>query len=155
LDATTGDLEPAVRQAIDRLRPALESTGVTVELEVRPPVPAAVFDREALHQILQNLLDNSSKFNRDATDRTVRVHLAAPAGRPTLEVIDRGSGVAREVRRKLFRPFSHHPDPGAPAGLGLGLAIVRALAAAQGAEVSFRDRPGGGAVFSVRFDRGS
>jgi signal transduction histidine kinase len=148
-----GDLEPAVRSSVERLRPALESAGVPIDLDIQGPLPQASFDPDALHQILQNLLDNSSKFNRDARDRTVHVRLSAPGNHPTLEVLDHGSGVARKVRRRLFRPFAHHPDPGAPSGLGIGLAIVRALAEAQGAEISYRDVAEGGAAFSVRFAR--
>jgi signal transduction histidine kinase len=149
--ASPGDLEPAVRSSIERLRPALESLGVPIELEIEGPVTQASFDPDALHQILQNLLDNASKFNREAADRTVRIRLSAPDDRPTLEVVDRGPGVPPELRRKLFRPFTHAPESGSPAGLGIGLAIVRALAEAQGAEVTFHAVEGGGAAFAVRF----
>jgi signal transduction histidine kinase len=146
-----GDLAPAVRSSIERLRPALESAGVPIDLDVGEPVPRASFDPDALDQILQNLIDNSSKFNRDASDRTIHVRLSTDDDRPTLEVIDHGPGVAPELRRRLFRPFAHDPDPGSPAGLGIGLALVRALAEAQGAEVYHRDVAGGGSAFSVRF----
>ncbi len=55
------------------------------------------------------------------------------------------------VRRRMFRPFARHPSPGAPAGLGVGLALVRELARAQGARVTHRDARGGGSIFSVHF----
>jgi signal transduction histidine kinase len=148
-----GDLEAAVRSSLDRARPVLDAEGVPIEVEVRPGLPQACFDPDALHQILLNLLDNAAKFNRQAVDRTVRVTLSEDGGDPTVEVLDRGQGLDASVRRRLFRPFTHHPDPGAPAGLGIGLAIVKALAGAQGAQVSFREPPGGGAAFAVRFRR--
>jgi signal transduction histidine kinase len=151
-----GDLEPAVRSSIDRLRPALESAGASIDVRVEQGVPRATFDPDALHQILQNLIDNAVKFCRDAEDRTIHVTVSAPDGQPTIEVRDHGRGVVPSVRRKLFRAFTHHPDPDAPAGLGIGLALVRALADAQGAEVTYGgDAPGGGAVFTVRLGRAS
>jgi len=150
-----GDLEPAVRASIDRLRPAMESAGASIDLQVGPDVPMAVFDPDALHQILQNLLDNAAKFNRDADDRTIHVTMSTTTDRPTIEVRDHGRGVDPSVRRKLFHAFIHHPDPDAPAGLGIGLALVRALASAQGAEVSHSEPAGGGAAFTLRLQRAS
>jgi len=151
--ARDGDLEPVVRDSIERLRHGLELAGAPVELRVCGPIPRARFDPDALHQIVQNLVDNAAKFNRDADDRTIRITLSAPDGDPTLEVLDRGHGVDPSMQRALFRPFVHHPDPLAPAGLGIGLSLVRALAVAQGAEVGHVRPPGGGAAFTVRFAR--
>lgn len=149
------DVEPAVRSSIDRLRPAVEATGASIDLQLGPEVPRAVFDPDALHQILQNLVDNAAKFNREATDRTIHVTTSTDDGQPTIEVRDHGCGVAPSVRRKLFHAFTHHPDPDAPAGLGIGLALVKALADAQGAKVTHGDALGGGAVFTVRLRRAS
>ena len=152
-----GDLGAAVASIVERIRPALEAAGVTVELEVAAKLPAASFDCDALTHVLQNLLDNAEKYTRDAEDRRIRVILdldgdAAPEADPqhiALTVADNGKGISRELRSKLFRPFArgHHPD--APEGLGLGLALVRELAAAQGGDVRYRDAPAGGAVFTV------
>lgn len=150
-----GDLETAVRSSIDRLQPALESAGASIEIQAERDVPRAVFDPDALHQILQNLTDNAVKFCRDAEDRTIHVTVAVRDGQPTIEIRDHGHGVAPSIRRKLFRAFTHHPDPDAPAGLGIGLALVRALADAQGAEVTYGDAPGGGASFAVVLARAS
>jgi signal transduction histidine kinase len=148
-----GELAPAVRDSIDRLRPAIESTGATIELRIEPESGRARFDRDALHQVLQNLIDNAAKFSRDADDRTVQVTVTQEDGAPCVEVRDHGTGVEPSIRRKLFRPFVHHPDPDAPAGLGIGLALVRALVDAQGAEVYHSDAPDGGAAFTIRLQR--
>ncbi len=158
-----GDLAVAVAGVIERLAPALEAGGVGVELELASDLPAVSFDRDALAHILQNLLDNAEKYTRDAGERGIRVVLrrhepeardryVAPKVRQRyveLAVADSGKGIPRELRRKLFRPFArgHHPD--APAGLGLGLTLVKELARAQGGDVTYHDSPTGGAVFTV------
>ncbi len=166
VDARPGNLGEAVAGVVERIRPALEAGGVRVEVELAPELPEVSFDRDALTHILQNLLDNAEKYTRDAEDRKIRVVLdrdaAAPAARKrhrgaaaarqqfvALAVADHGKGVPRELRNRLFRPFArgHHPD--APEGLGLGLALVRELAEAQGGAVRYDDAPAGGAVFTV------
>ena len=66
-----------------------------------------------------------------------------------LAVADNGKGVPRELRSRLFRPFARGQHPDAPEGLGLGLALVKELARAQGGDVRYDDVPVGGAVFTV------
>ncbi len=144
-----GDLAAAVRDACRRQRPALEESGARLELELADDLPAVHFDRDAVGHILQNLLDNAEKYTRGVDDRAIRVALS-PNGRSVeLEVADNGRGISPQLRRRLFRPFSRGGNRDAPEGLGLGLALVRLLAEAQGGEVRYRDAPAGGAVFSV------
>jgi len=69
-----GDLSTAVREAVSRLQPALRTEGLEVELEIdegsRAGTLAAVsFDRDALDQILHNLLDNAEKYSRGCARR--------------------------------------------------------------------------------------
>lgn len=96
-----------------------------------------------------------------ALDNLVRNALAhAPAGSeveidvrdnpPVLRVLDRGPGVAAEDREAIFEPFHRGRRPSGD-GSGIGLAIVRAVAVAHGADVQVEDRPGGGSVFSIAF----
>ncbi len=144
-----GDVASATAAIVERLRPGLEAAGVEVELAPAPELPAASFDRDALGHILQNLLDNAEKYTRDVRGRKIRVALGLGDDGVTLAVADNGGGIPEELRRRLFRPFvrGHHPD--AQEGLGLGLALVRELARAQGGGVRYDDAPAGGAVFTV------
>lgn len=150
-DCTPGDLGATVQASIEQIRPALESGGARIELESNGPLPDLRFNRDAVHQILQNLLDNAEKYGRSAKDRTIRVELAREGAGARLSVVDHGPGLDPSVRRTLFRPFVRHPAPDAPAGLGLGLAIVHALADAQDAEVAYAEEAAGGSRFSVTF----
>ena len=148
-----GDLGALVRDCLVRQRPALEATGARVELDLPEPLPQARFDRDAVCHILQNLLDNAEKYSRAAADRTIRVALAPVPGAPglVLSVADRGPGIPADLRQRLFRPFERGADPDAPPGLGLGLALSRSLARAQGGELAWSAAEQGGAIFSVRF----
>ena len=145
LELRSGDAAAAARAAADRMRPALEHAGVTLALDV-PDAPVAVrLDDDAVQRILQNLVDNAEKYSRAAGDRVIEIAVRGTA----IEVADRGPGVPRGLRRRLFRPFARGGEPGGPAGLGLGLALARAQARAMGGDLTYREREGGGSVFSL------
>lgn len=144
-----GDLSAAVQEEFTRVFDALEASGITPELELPSTPVHARFDRDALAQILRNLLDNAEKYTRGTADRRVRIVVASREGRPVCTVSDNGPGVAAGARARLFRAFERTTDPDAPAGLGLGLALVRVLAHAQGGGIAYEATPGGGAAFTL------
>lgn len=146
-----GDLAEAVRTAVERLRPGLEEKGVRLELALPDDPEPARFDRDGLDQILANLLDNAERYSRGARNRTVQIRVDRGSEGPVLAVVDHGSGVAPEIREHLFEPFARTEDPDAPAGLGIGLALVKALADGQSARVDWADLEGARTEFSVRF----
>ena len=146
-----GDLALAVRESVNRLTPSLETKSARLELTITEPLSPTRFDQDAVHQILQNLVDNAEKFSRDASERTISVRLVDGPEGPTLSVVDHGVGIKPATRRKIFEPFARGEDPDAPPGLGIGLALVRALARGQGASVAHSDVEGGGSCFSVTF----
>lgn len=150
---TSGDLAEAVTTAVDRQRCAIEEAGARLDVEIPPELPPASFDRDAVSHIVQNLLENAEKYTRGVADREIHLRLAPTDGAVELQVSDNGAGVPAKVRRRLFRPFSRGQSTNGAEGLGLGLVLVRALAKAQGAEVRYRDRPSGGAEFTVTFQR--
>jgi signal transduction histidine kinase len=158
-----GDLAAVVRDCIDRQRPALEAAGASIEVSVANDLPEVKFDRDAVAEILQNLVDNAEKYSRFAKDRGIQVSLSCRregrengrfvASGAIISVCDRGPGVPSDMRRRLFHPFARGGRDDAPAGLGLGLALVKALAEAHGGTVNYEARPDGGSVFMVFLPR--
>ncbi len=146
-----GDLGAAVQDEFTSVFDTLQAAGITAELELPSTPIRAQFDRDALAQILRNLLDNAEKYTRGTADRRVRVTVAERHGVPSCTVTDNGPGVAPDARGRLFRAFERTRDPDAPAGLGLGLALVRVLAQAQGGTIECETTPGGGAAFTLTF----
>lgn len=146
-----GDLAATVRDSVSKLTTDLTVRGARLELSVVGPLEPALFDPDAVHQILQNLVDNAEKYSRSATNRSIEVLLAPGPDGPTLSVVDHGDGIEPSLKRKLFKPFARHPDPEAPAGLGIGLALVQALAREQSASIVYSDVDGGGTCFTVTF----
>lgn len=144
-----GDLGGAVRECVEQLRPTLEVAGCPIQLSVDDDLPPVAFDRDAVHHIVQNLLDNAEKYSRSSIDRNVDVHVERMNGHIALTVSDRGTGIDARTARNLFHPFERGAAGDAPAGLGLGLVLVKALAEAQGGDVSWGARSDGGTTFRV------
>jgi signal transduction histidine kinase len=143
---TAGNLAEATVECVDRLRPSLGRAGLEVNLAIAPALPMAWFDRDALCQIVDNLLDNAEKHTRPVEDRIARIALDVEGDSLRLTVSDNGPGIPRRVQRDLFRPFTRHAD--GIAGLGLGLAVARSLARAQGGDLEFVD-DSEGATFAL------
>jgi two-component system sensor histidine kinase KdpD len=108
------------------------------------------FDPEAVHQILQNLVDNAEKYGRSA-ERRIEVTTERSDDGVRLAVRDHGPGIPTWLGDRVFQAFQRGDSADAPAGLGLGLALVRSLARAQRAQVGVESAAGGGARFTIDF----
>jgi two-component system sensor histidine kinase KdpD len=107
------------------------------------------FDFVATLRILGNLIENAAKYS-PAHD-PIMLDVVRDGGALAFSVCDRGPGIAPEERERVFVPF--HRAPGAApdvGGTGLGLAVARALAEAQGGTLTYAPREGGGSVFTLR-----
>ncbi len=133
--------------ALSRAAGALRGRDVHVE-QPGDELLAGVFDVSQTLRILVNLLDNAAKYSPPQSPIVVRV--SANAQWLSIEVLDRGPGVPEAERARIFESF--YRPPGVPPdvrGHGLGLAIARGLAEAQGGSVRFAPRAGGGSVFTL------
>jgi two-component system CheB/CheR fusion protein len=145
------DLATVVRQAVADLRAVIERAGLTL----RTTLPKAALrihgDRVRLTQVIANLLGNAAKF----TDRggVVQLTLERDASHARLTIRDNGIGIHPEALPRLFQPFAQAANlpQGTRTGLGLGLAVVRALVVSHGGTVEAASAGEGlGAEFVVR-----
>lgn len=140
------DLDDALTQAIDRVRPRLR--GRRLELAIEPAVVRV--DAVFLDAAVANILDNAIKYT--AADATIRMSTAA-AGPATvrLTVEDGGPGVSDEALPHLFEKFYRAPGArgGSRGGLGIGLAVVRGLIEASGGRVAARRGALGGLAIDI------
>jgi two-component system sensor histidine kinase DctS len=125
-----------------RLRKARVVTRLAAEL---PDVPG---DHVLLEQVLLNLVLNALQAMQDTPvpQRIVEIDTARVDGLVTLSVADHGPGIDAKAAAQLFTSFfTTKPD-----GLGLGLNICRTIVEGHRGRLVFDNRPGGGAVFTVR-----
>ncbi len=146
LQPSVGQIGQAVEACVEKLRPQMEAAGCPVELHVAPGLPEVAFDSDALHHIVDNLLDNAEKYSRDAPSRNISVDVAPENGGVSITVSDQGPGLPDEFFRNP-RAFRRSASPSS-AGLGLGLFLVDRIVRGHGGAIHSAPRPGGGA--SVR-----
>ena len=120
------------------LEMAMAAVGKNIDLSLEAPDEAPVHGQALLlHELLANLVDNALRYTPQGGSVILRVH-AAQAGRgAVLEVEDSGAGIAPAERERVLTPFYRvgaalESNPG---GAGLGLAIVRDIAALHGARL--------------------
>ncbi len=139
--------------SLDEILPlALDGLADRVQLDLPESLPLAWTDAVLLERVVANLASNAARHAGPGA----RPLVAARAGDDALvvTVVDDGPGIAPADRERVFQAFERL-GAGAdhPAGMGLGLAVVRGLAEAIDAEVSLRDTEGGGLTAVVRVPR--
>ena len=102
-----------------------------------------------LAQVVLNLVFNALQAipPGDACDHRVEVRVRSAGDRALVEVSDTGPGVPAHVAERVFEPFFTTRAPAG--GTGLGLWLSRSIVQEEGGTLSWRNRPEGGAIFTV------
>jgi signal transduction histidine kinase len=148
------DLAALTSEIVEMYRPHLEATGFTLRCD-GPETPVRVrADRDALAQVLVNLLSNAEKYSGEKKEIIVRLGSPADSG-VAVQVLDRGIGVPPGCEEKIFEQFyrAHDSLDSGVQGSGLGLTLARQIARAHGGDVTQAMREGGGSCFTLRMPR--
>jgi len=105
------------------------------------------WDRLRVEQVLTNLITNALRY---APASTVEVGVKREGDACVLTVSDDGPGIEEQLLSRLFERFTHGAQARRIGGMGLGLFISRQAVAAHGGSIVAENRPGGGAIFTVR-----
>ena len=144
------DTRDVASKASEMTRPAMDMKRQTLELDL-PGDPAMVDGDEArLSQVLSNLLNNASTYSPALTRITLSIKLTGQE--IVTEVADEGMGMSAATLASAFDMFvqGSRSQEIAPAGLGLGLGVARALVEVHGGRISARsDGDGRGSVLRV------
>ena len=133
-----------LQELADFVRPLATRQGLTLEVDVDPRVPFVAIDRTLLRQAVQNLVKNGQEALSRGGTLTIASRLVDES--VEISVSDTGPGISQEIGEKLFEAFFTTK----PQGTGLGLSITRQIIDEHGGELSWRNRPGGGAAFTIR-----
>ena len=126
--------------------------GLRVETHVPADLPLVEFDAVLMERVLVNLLENAARYG--AAPITVSAHAAS--GELVLQVRDHGAGLpaaAQGDASALFEKFTRGAAESSTPGVGLGLAICKAVIDAHGGSITAANAAGGGAEFTVRLPR--
>ena len=143
------DLTEVVRELAGNFEPSLRQKGISFTLEAEEGVKV-LSRRERLVEILNNLISNGIRYNKEGGSLTVRL---AGGAAPVLSVSDTGIGISKENQSRIFDRFytvdkSHNGGGG---GFGLGLATVKKLCRRAGWKLSVESEEGVGTTFTIEF----
>jgi signal transduction histidine kinase len=146
-------LSDVVRETVAQIEPHLAKQGFSVSCAA-PGDLIARGDREALKQVVMNLMSNAEKYSGEG--REIAVECRTSSGFVRADISDRGPGVPPAITERIFQEFFRGDDSlSAPrSGTGLGLSIARGIARAHGGDVIYSPREGGGSVFSLLLPEG-
>ena len=138
------EVDALLRSAAEMYAGLADERGVALRVEAAPGVPDVRADRARLLQVLSNLLGNALKFT--PAGGSVRLDAALAGDAVRFRVADTGPGIDPEHLPRLFDRF-WQARRGEQAGLGLGLAIAKAIVDAHGGRIWAESTPGEGSTF--------
>lgn len=138
-----------VEAAVARFGEAL--AGHALYLEPPPAGLAVEVDPAQMTEALGHGLENAARYSPAGS--TIRVSVAAEAGRVLFRVADQGKGVPAGERDRVFERFVRLEDGGTRPGSGLGLSIARSLVELNGGTLRLGDSETGGTLFEIALPR--
>jgi two-component system, OmpR family, sensor histidine kinase KdpD len=137
---------------------ALKSTqgilaGHRVETALAKQLPLVEFDAVLIERVLFNLLENAAKYTPAGS--RVRISAATSQDRLVVSVDDNGPGLPSGQEERIFEKFTRGERESATSGVGLGLAICRAIIEAHHGKIWAENKPQGGARFSFSLPLGT
>jgi two-component system sensor histidine kinase KdpD len=151
LDLQWQPLEEVVGTALAASAPSMARHRVVVRLA--EGLPWVRIDAVLMERVLVNLLENAAKYTPAGT--LIEVTGVATADEVELAVRDHGPGLPAGREEDLFKKFERGDRESSTSGVGLGLALCRAIVGAHGGTIRAEPPATGGACFVVRLPRGS
>ena len=142
--------ETDLSKTVDAVIIAFEKShkDLTLEKEIQSNIIKDV-DRESIVSVVKNLLENAYKYCLDT--KFIKITLRQQGDDVILEVSDKGIGIAKEEKNKIFDQFYRvgSEDTRASKGTGLGLYIVNQIVSAHNGKIKVLDNPSGGTIFQI------
>ncbi|HUL02062.1 MAG TPA: ATP-binding protein, partial [Gemmatimonadales bacterium] len=143
------DLNDVIQRTLVLMSYDLKLKAIAIEKQLAAELPPVLGDRNALQQVILNLLTNAAQAvstNSPDRPRTIQVTSWFDEG-VRVRVADSGPGIPDDVLPHLFTPFFTTKEPGA--GTGLGLSITYSIIESHSGHISVERPPEGGAAFVV------
>lgn len=139
------DVLTLVNEAIEAVQPAFDSKEQKLELVSDDHLPKLRIDADMIRRVLINLLENASKYS--SSQSVIYLGLVRDGKRVQVSVEDNGPGIPAGENEHIFDKFVRLQSPGAPKGIGLGLAFCRIAVEAHGGKIWVQSESGHGSTF--------
>jgi C4-dicarboxylate-specific signal transduction histidine kinase len=145
-DLRSVDLNSLVRDALSLTELQMKAEGITLALELSPPV-RVLADPGHASQVLLALLSNARTAMLKTSSKVLTIRTGEREGRGFLEVEDTGKGILPEHRHRVFEPFFTTKDVWS--NVGLGLSVAYRIVSEAGGTIDMRSEVGKGSCFTV------
>lgn len=150
LEKVPVSLGEVIREVAEGMRESFDAAGVELVVEVPDgDGPVVLGDRDALAQVVLNLLGNALKYA--SSGKWVGISVTGADDLARLSVSDHGPGVPKAHQRRIFEKF-YRVDNSINTGVdgsGIGLALCRQIAEQLGGSIRYESRRGGGSIFTL------
>lgn len=153
LRKTEVDVIALINDVIKEQRETFEKRRQTVEFQPAKSDVKLHFDRDTIRMVLENLIDNASKYSGE--DKTVTVKLADQANEAQIAIIDNGVGIKPEDQDRLFEKFSRIDNPLSTqvGGTGLGLYWAKKIIDLHQGKLTLESAAGKGTKFTIHLPK--
>ena len=143
-------LEEVIGTSLKAMSSVLEQRRVKVALA--DDLPLVDIDAVLFERVLCNLLENAAKYTQPGSP--IDIHAEAAGDQVVITLDDTGPGLPKGKEAAIFDMFERGRKESSTPGVGLGLAICRAIVEAHGGKIRGETRPQGGARFTIELPRG-
>ena len=144
-------LDEVIGASIHFVTPTLKGRQVIVNIDT--DLPLVNIDAVLMERVLCNLIENAAKFSPEAS--SLHINATATAKQISVSIINAGNGFPADRLDTVFTLFERGDQDGHSAGMGVGLAICRAIVEAHGGQIAASNPDSGGACVTFTLPRGS
>ncbi len=151
LDLTQGTFDDVLKEINTIMQTPIQKAGFLLRIERENDLPACEYDREAMIQILINLIENSLKFSAQAPVKELLLRCMRKGRHVRISLSDTGPGIPRHALKKIFQNFYRVDNDLArtTGGTGIGLALVKSLVTVMGGRVRAINNDGPGCTITI------
>lgn len=150
VNPTSIDLPSFMEQFLKLVSDDLEKKGIKILCELSPDAKTAYVDSRAFHQVLLNILTNSSDALKDADCPTISITIEKKPKKINFKIMDNGHGIAESHKKDIFKPFFTTKSQ----GTGLGLNIVQKIVNRMSGTIDIDSCPELGTTVTITIPEG-
>ncbi len=153
-DLQEGTFDDVLQEVIDVMQAKINQENFSIEVE-KEKIPVFSYDREMMIQVLINLIENSMKFGKKSSNRSIRIRVKSDDKWIKICVSDSGPGIPQHALKKVFHDFYRVDSElvRTTRGTGIGLALVKKLITAMNGKVSAVNNDGPGCTIHLNLPK--